>query len=239
MAQHSLKSKNIHRYILYYLIALVVMNLTYPISAYGSAAAIGYQLFITSTFIFGIFMVGDNRLLFRIALSAAILATISGIYYNLHGLGEQQEITGGLNLLIVSVFFGCFIIFQAILVYALLRYMFSAQHVRKDVLYSAIAVYFLIATTFVPAYRLLEIFNPHSFAVSYGDKTIVEWQNFVYYSYVTMTTVGYGDIVPVNLWAKAIASMEAVIGVLYIAILVSRLVSLYRHDLDEEEKVIR
>ena len=56
---------------------------------------------------------------------------------------------------------------------------------------------------------------------------IFPWQNFVYYSYATLTTLGYGDVLPVTLWARSFASVEAIIGVLYITIIMARLVGLY------------
>jgi hypothetical protein len=55
----------------------------------------------------------------------------------------------------------------------------------------------------------------------------VSWQQFVYYSLITLSTAGYGDILPANMWARMLAGLEVTIGVLYIAILVARLVSLY------------
>jgi hypothetical protein len=49
----------------------------------------------------------------------------------------------------------------------------------------------------------------------------------IYYSLTTLTTTGYGDILPVSPWARSLANAEMVIGVLYLAILMARLVSLY------------
>ncbi|MCZ6631886.1 MAG: ion channel [bacterium] len=50
------------------------------------------------------------------------------------------------------------------------------------------------------------------------------------YSYATLTTLGYGDITPTTLWAGSFAGLEAIVGVLYIAILMARLVGLYAHQ---------
>jgi hypothetical protein len=54
----------------------------------------------------------------------------------------------------------------------------------------------------------------------------VFWPQFIYFSLVTLTTSGYGDILPVSGWARALANVEQVIGVLYIAVLMARLVGL-------------
>jgi voltage-gated potassium channel Kch len=58
--------------------------------------------------------------------------------------------------------------------------------------------------------------------------------NFIYYSFVTLTTLGYGDIVPVSPHARALSSLEAVIGQLFIAVLIARLVGM--HIVHETEK---
>ena len=54
------------------------------------------------------------------------------------------------------------------------------------------------------------------------------WTQFLYFSLTTLTTLGYGDITPINPFARIWATLEAVVGTLYVAILVARLVSLYR-----------
>jgi hypothetical protein len=56
----------------------------------------------------------------------------------------------------------------------------------------------------------------------------------MYYSYVTLTTLGYGDITPASSYARSSAVLEAMTGVLYMAILVARLVSLYGQRLNDQ-----
>lgn len=67
-------------------------------------------------------------------------------------------------------------------------------------------------------------------AYTYNDLEVGQvfpWQNFVYYSYTTLSTLGYGDILPVTMLAKSASSIEAIIGVLYMTIIMARLVGLY------------
>ncbi len=108
----------------------------------------------------------------------------------------------------------------------LLGYVFSAQAVTRDVLFSAVSVYVLLAALFFPVFGSLEFLVPGSFIdVTTGQP--IAWQGLVYFSQITLTSTGYGDIVSVSAWARSIASLEALTGVLYLAILISRLVSLY------------
>jgi hypothetical protein len=119
--------------------------------------------------------------------------------------------------------------FQMVIILVLFRYIVAARTVTRDVLYAAITVYILLAALFVPIYGSLELLQPGAF-VDNGTGQPVFWQQFIYFSLVTLTTTGYGDILPISAWARAFTNAEQVIGVLYLAVLMARLVSLYSQD---------
>ena len=84
----------------------------------------------------------------------------------------------------------------------------------------------LLAFLFVSIYGMVETFAPGSFV----DNTLgspVQWQQLIYFSLITLSTAGYGDILPATMWGRMLAGIEATVGVLYVAILMARLVSLY------------
>ena len=83
----------------------------------------------------------------------------------------------------------------------------------------------MIGLTFAVAYMLIETVHTGSFVVNYPSELV--WDDFFYFSVVTLTTLGYGDIVPVTPHARSVATLEATTGVLYMAILLARLVSEY------------
>ena len=95
----------------------------------------------------------------------------------------------------------------------------------------------------MPVYGIIETWTwfpdrtTHAFVDGLNDFSDVPfpWQTFVYYSYATLTTLGYGDILPVTFWARSVATLEAVVGVLYTAVIVARLVGLYAAREVEEE----
>lgn len=95
---------------------------------------------------------------------------------------------------------------------------------------AAITVFILLAAAFVPIYGSLELLQPGSFVDNSRPGQPIFWQQFIYFSLITLTTTGYGDILPISAWGRAFASAEAVIGVLYIAVLMARLVGLYSQD---------
>ena len=91
----------------------------------------------------------------------------------------------------------------------------------------SILVYLLIGFTWSVAYQLLHTLSPAAFSFAQGDPGPAHARDpLIYYSFVTLTTVGYGDITPVHPTARSLAIAEALIGQLYPAILIARLVSL-------------
>jgi hypothetical protein len=91
----------------------------------------------------------------------------------------------------------------------------------------AIAVYLLLGLVWMSAYELLYRMVPGAFRFAEGDTgSLVNIHGLAYYSFVTLTTVGYGDITPVHPIARSLAMGEALCGQLYPAILIARLVSL-------------
>ena len=94
----------------------------------------------------------------------------------------------------------------------------------------AICVYFLLGVMWSVLYAVLEYVVPGSFAGLTAQDTS-DWNpDWIYYSFVTLTTLGYGDILPISFSARALAYMEAVVGQFYIAILVAGLVSAYMSE---------
>ena len=92
-------------------------------------------------------------------------------------------------------------------------------------LQAAIAVYLLFGLAWASAYLIVMQLNPHSFQSTVGLSTssATEWY---YYSYVTLTTLGYGEITPLTRIARVLAVGEAVTGQLYLAVLIARLIGM-------------
>ena len=87
----------------------------------------------------------------------------------------------------------------------------------------AIAVYLLLGFIWAQAYELVALWHPGAFTGAVDGRGSLPW---TYYSFVTLTTMGYGDIMPVHPLARAVAVLEALTGQLYLAIMLARLVSL-------------
>jgi hypothetical protein len=111
----------------------------------------------------------------------------------------------------------------------LLREVFREGPITSDRIQGAIAVYLLLGVIWCLAYQLLERLVPGSlrFTERHGTGGSIVDPEISYYSFITLTTVGYGDVVPVHVFARTLAMAEALVGQLYPAILIGRLVSLH------------
>lgn len=201
----------------YVLILIVLLNMLYPITGSGSIVAlIGFAALYAGLFIVGIMITSDSRAHITWSVSIAVIWLVMTVVYAFDPTSFWKTQVSSFIL----------IVFHSTIILVLMRYIFTAEQVTADVIYAACAVYFLLSFFFVPVYGMLESAIPGSF-VDNTLGTAVHWQQFVYYSLVTLSTAGYGDILPANMWARMLAGLEATIGVLYVAILVARLVSLY------------
>jgi hypothetical protein len=103
----------------------------------------------------------------------------------------------------------------------------SAPKVDFDVLLGAVAGYLLIAIIWAVSFLVIHETAPGSFS-NIATEQQAHFHEFLYLSLTTLTTLGYGDITPLSPFARIWANLEAVVGTLYIALLVARLVSMYQ-----------
>jgi hypothetical protein len=212
--------KMVRRRIVYFLILIALCQFGYPITEQGGISLTLYQFLYSSMFVAGILLASDSRGHVLVTTTAAAIYLLAGLWYSLDPSKTWRILTAYLALLPFLVTVG----------YVLLRYIFLTRRVNQDVLYAAVSLYLLLGAVFVPIYGILEIVQPRSFVDSAASDQPIVWQQLLYYSYTTLTTVGYGDVLPVTWWARSLANLEMVVGVLYIAILIARLMSLYAQE---------
>jgi hypothetical protein len=128
-----------------------------------------------------------------------------------------------------SVFLICALVLLAFVIGHLLSFILRAPVVTVDVLCASIAAYLMLGLTWTVAYWLVDQVTPggaFSFNTDRGEHSMNGFTGF-YFSFITLSTVGYGDITPVSRAARWLAALEAMTGLLYVAVLIARLVSLY------------
>lgn len=152
---------------------------------------------------------------------AAVLATVCGIILFAGLLFEHRVI----YLPIVALL----TIYLVYTIAVVLRRMISATEIDADILCGAAATYFLIGVVWALTYWLIYAFDTGAFAVASSiSEQPHDLHQFLYYSFSTLTSLGIGGINPVNRFAQIWTTLETATGNLYIAVLVARLVSLYR-----------
>ena len=121
------------------------------------------------------------------------------------------------------------LLFIAFVVVELLRFIIYAPQVDAEVLCAAVAGFLLSGLAWSLAYNLLDRLNPNSFVFTLSAKNDFSMNGFtsLYFSFITLSTLGYGDIVPAAQVARMLAMVEAMFGMFYMALLIARLVSLY------------
>ena len=128
-----------------------------------------------------------------------------------------------------AVFLVCALVLLAFVIGHLMYFILRAPVVTVEVLCASIAAYLMLGLTWTVAYWLVDQLTPggaFSFNTTRGSHSMNGFTGF-YFSFITLSTVGYGDITPVSQAARWLAAMEAMTGLLYVAVLIARLVSLY------------
>ena len=122
-------------------------------------------------------------------------------------------------LLVAAISFGIILYFYIVVL--LVKKLLSYQVVTADLIYCAISTYFLIGVMWSGIYMVLEGICPGSFS------GISEAGDLLYFSFVTLTTVGFGDISPQTIISKRLVIFEAATGCIYLAVIIAMIVGRY------------
>ena len=106
----------------------------------------------------------------------------------------------------------------------MLRYVLRARIITRDQIYAGICMYVMLGFAFGAVFYLINILDPKSFAAS--TQSPEDTPDLMYFSFVTLATLGYGDITPRTNIARGLAVLEALAGMVYIAVFMARLVSM-------------
>lgn len=177
-----------------------------------------------------IFAVSQQRRLFLVALALGIFAM--GATWGDYFSGDPSS---SVHRVFVFTRFAAQLVFLAFTTILILRDILQDTSVSADQLCGAMSAYLLMGVIWAVLYSMIEYNQPHSFSAlatenpfeirdGSGSKA---FSTLVYYSFVTLTTLGYGDITPVAPVARTFSWLEAVLGQLYLAVLIGRLVGLH------------
>jgi hypothetical protein len=199
---------------LFLLISMVLMLVLRPFLEGCIRISILMEIFVTVILISGIYAVSQKRSTFVTAV--VIVVTAVTVRWGNHVLNLSF-----LNL-IGNLLDAIFLTFTTVVI---LIYLFRERKITADVIMGGICVYLLMGFIWAFVFAILESIQPGSFQMP--EDLSAGLVGFSYYSFVTLTTLGYGDVTPVSPPARSLALLEAIMGQLYIAILIARLVGIH------------
>lgn len=174
--------------------------------------------------------------------AALFISIIAGVYASAVGRKTFISISGLSALAILArvswliwpnhtwlyLFLIGYVLFYSVILAVLIRSLFQPnQRVTADTLLSAVSVYLIFGLVWTILYAILESAEPGSF--SFGTDAIVNsarFDRFIGFSFTTLTTLGYGNVAPQNPKADVLATMEAIVGQIYVAVVIARLVAI-------------
>ena len=200
------------------LIALGLLFFSLPFVEEIKGGDIIVSILLSLVLISGVLAVANRRRTFVVAVLLAIPAVVG------RWINHFRP-----HLLPPAIFLVAGLVLVAFVVANLLRFILRAPSVNAEVLCASISAYLMLGLMWTMAYWLVDQLTPggaFSFNTNAGPRSINGFNAF-YFSFITLSTVGYGDITPVSRIARWLAAMEAMTGLLYVAVLIARLVSLY------------
>lgn len=205
-----------------FLAAAVLLHFAYPLTLHGQLWEVLYTLLYPVVVFLGVRVVrpAGRRLIPASVLSVVFLG------FGFWAALNPDEPLSRLGL------FAAIVLFQGYLILELLVFVFTYQQRHRQVygpqlIMAAICVYLLLGGVFAALFGTVEALWPGGFENSLAPRDPVGWQELTYLSFVTLVTLGYGDMVPVTPWARSLATGEAVAGTLFLTTVIARIVSTY------------
>jgi hypothetical protein len=209
------------------LAALVALLVSFPFLE-DVARPLVLMLPIAAVFLAGVIAVDSGHLHMRRAyLFAAIQVGLTAVSLALRQFQTAYLVAVALALIATAAL----ILFTT---YCVLHYVLRARVITRDQIYAGICMYLMLGFAFGALFYLVNILDPNSFATNIEPGPVRDTPDLMYFSFVTLATLGYGDITPRTNIARSLAVLEALAGMLYIAIFMARLVSMRSSNTDAD-----
>jgi len=166
-----------------------------------------------------LYLAKSNQVMMWIGLVMVLLILLTNWPMGL--MKEQQRVVANCTFQIMFLTFICVHIFSFIL---------GARALSNQLIFAALCMYLLMGLLWSFAYTLLIALDPESIrlvsVINWEEDARDAFSEMYYFSFVTLTTLGYGDILPVSRLARSLATMEAILGQLYLAVVIASLVGI-------------
>jgi hypothetical protein len=201
------------------LISILVLFTVSPFVSTFRHGVLFLNVFGAAILVAGSYALSEQKQLFRTAVVLSAISTI-GACLPLAFPQRWAVLVSHSSVILLAAFF-CV---------SILAYVLHSGRVTSDKIFAALCVYLLLGFVWTYAYALLDDMQPGSFADSTETGRTDEVGRIMqlrYFSFATLTTLGYGDVLPRSSTARTMATLEAVMGQIYLAVLVARLVGLH------------
>ena len=196
----------------YLLASILLVFFVGPVAFdYGLLSIVNLEILFLVILIFSIFLHRHDSKLFKVTVVSLIIILINILFFD----NNQSVSQYFLKILIVSI-----------TIVELFREIFKTKIIDSHIISSAISIYVLVGIFWYLLFMFLLMIDPDSFDIRNFNPEMVTI-DMIYFSFTTLTTLGYGDITPLSYTAKMWSITEAMMGVMFLAVMISRVVSLF------------
>jgi len=196
----------------YLLASIILVFFIGPVAFdYGLLSIVNLEILFLVILIFSIFLHQHDTKLFKVTVASLIIILINILFFD----NNQSVSQYFLKILIVSI-----------TIVELFREIFKTKIIDSHIISSAISIYVLVGIFWYLLFMFLLMIDPDSFDIRNFNPEMVTI-DMIYFSFTTLTTLGYGDITPLSYTAKMWSITEAMMGVMFLAVMISRVVSLF------------
>jgi hypothetical protein len=201
------------------LIFFVITLVTLPFTTASLPGQITFTILASAILLTALYVISHSKNTLYLGIALALPAIVADWFDLIH--------TAVWISICSDIFTFLFFLFT---IFIIVRTIFFQNRISADTLYGAICIYLLIGFAFAQLYSLIETLSPGAFTGSPTEtfttfqEVAQQMRNAVYYSFVTLTTLGYGDITPLTMHGKFLAILEAITGQLFIATAIARTV---------------
>src|SRR5271170_217093 len=207
-----------HKFFLLFLLLLASLVL-YPYVQNGGFSYFAFRILGSAGILIAVYAIRLRRTFLVVALLLAIPALLERMLLHEHD-------PGALSILSIVLSF----VFDVFIVVVIFRRVFSNDQPNSETVFGALCIYLLVGFSFASVYGMVAALQPKAFYLDpiTNLHAIPNRFDFIYYSFATMTSLGATGITAVSEQARSLSVIEAILGVLYLAVLIARLMSAYR-----------
>jgi hypothetical protein len=211
-----------HRFFLLFVLLLATL-LLHP---YAETSRVGYYAFRvigSAAILISVYAAKIHRTLLIIALLLAVPTVLHRILMSKASLSSFS-----ISSMVLSF------IFDILVIVVIFRHVFASEHAGSETIFGALCIYLLVGFSFASIYGMVATFQTNAFYLDphANFHSVPDRSDFIYYSFATMTSLGAAGITPVSPQARSVSVVESILGVLYLAVLIARLLAGYKPRTD-------